>query len=93
MPPKGTWAPKSAVERLPLAVRKDRELSRPQYFQELIGCQVRDNWDSVKGEYEGKISAVLGKQYAINFNALEVYPYVEGTQGFVNTPLGKIFAG
>lgn len=54
---------------------------------------VRDNWESVKGEHEGKISAALRKQYAIDFNALEVYPYVEGTQGFANNPLGNIFAG
>ncbi|KAF7432832.1 hypothetical protein PC9H_004775 [Pleurotus ostreatus] len=51
------------------------------------------NWENVKGEYEGKISVALGKQYVIKFNALEVYPYTEETQGFSNSPSGNIFAG
>jgi hypothetical protein len=50
--PKYTFTPKPALEKLPLAVRKD----------------IRDNFEPKKEELETAISNLLGTPFKINFN-------------------------
>ncbi|KAJ7130699.1 hypothetical protein C8R46DRAFT_924784 [Mycena filopes] len=55
------WAPKPALAKLPLAVRKD----------------IRDNFDGKKEDFQARIKALLGVDMTININAAEVWAYAE----------------
>ncbi|KAJ7281441.1 hypothetical protein C8J57DRAFT_1056916 [Mycena rebaudengoi] len=55
------FAPKPAVAKLPLAVRKD----------------IRDNFDAKKEDLESRIKALVGVDFHININAAEVWAYAE----------------
>ncbi|KAJ7931671.1 hypothetical protein B0H13DRAFT_1593972 [Mycena leptocephala] len=55
------WAPKPAIAKLPLAVRKD----------------IRDNFDAKKEDFQARIKELLGVDFAININAAEVWAYAE----------------
>jgi len=63
MAPPKKWTPLPALEKLPLAVRKE----------------LRDGWEISRGDYETKISELLGKAYVINFNVNEIYPYASNS--------------
>jgi len=71
---KSKFTPKPPTEKLPLAVRKD----------------IRDNFESKVEDYNKEISDLLGKDFAVNFNANEVFPYKP--EGSTAQP-GKILAG
>ncbi|KAL0949187.1 hypothetical protein HGRIS_009265 [Hohenbuehelia grisea] len=75
MAPPKKWTPSPAVEKLPLAVRKE----------------LRDDWESVKGDHEAKISELLGKPYVLAFNANEVYPYADSSSS--KEYPGRVFVG
>lgn len=59
MPKPQPFTPKPALEKLPLAVRKD----------------LRDNFEAEKEDWETQISDLLGAPFKINFNANEVWAY------------------
>ncbi|KDR80203.1 hypothetical protein GALMADRAFT_62602 [Galerina marginata CBS 339.88] len=61
MPKQPPFTPKPAVEKLPLAVRKD----------------IRDNWDSKKEDFETQIADALGFPVTINVNVNEVWAYAD----------------
>jgi len=53
------FVPKPAIEKLPLAVRKD----------------IRDNYESEREDFETQIAELLGTPFKININAGEVWAY------------------
>jgi len=59
MPKPAPFVPKPAIEKLPLAVRKD----------------IRDNYESEKADLEATITELLGTPFHINFNANELWAY------------------
>ncbi|KAF8069114.1 hypothetical protein FPV67DRAFT_1415204 [Lyophyllum atratum] len=59
MPKVAPFVPKPAIEKLPLAVRKD----------------IRDNYESEKADFEATITELLGTPFHININAGEVWAY------------------
>ncbi|KAF7356514.1 hypothetical protein MVEN_00984900 [Mycena venus] len=61
MPKPVPFAPKPAIAKLPLAVRKD----------------IRDNFDSKKEDFQARIKEILGVDFTININAAEVWAYAE----------------
>ncbi|KAG6815549.1 hypothetical protein H0H87_000632 [Tephrocybe sp. NHM501043] len=63
MPKAAPFAPKPAIEKLPLAVRKDNTYT------------IRDNYESEKDELEATISELLGTTFHININVNEVWAY------------------
>ncbi|KAJ3513001.1 hypothetical protein NLJ89_g3186 [Agrocybe chaxingu] len=60
---KKTFAPKPALEKLPLAVRKD----------------LRDNFESKKEEFESQINEILGVAVKINIEPNAVWAYAEAS--------------
>ncbi|KAJ7622756.1 hypothetical protein DFH06DRAFT_1105004 [Mycena polygramma] len=61
MPKPVPFAPKPAVAKLPLAVRKD----------------IRDNFDSKKEDFQARIKELTGCDFTININAAEVWAYAD----------------
>ncbi|KAJ7838024.1 hypothetical protein B0H14DRAFT_2361997 [Mycena olivaceomarginata] len=61
MPKPVPFAPKPAMAKLPLAVRKD----------------IRDNFDAKKEDFQGRIKELVGADFTININAAEVWAYAE----------------
>ncbi|CAK5283144.1 unnamed protein product [Mycena citricolor] len=61
MPKTPAWSPKPAIEKLPLAVRKD----------------IRDNFDSKKEALQERIKTALGSEYTISVKPGEVWAYAE----------------
>ncbi|KAJ7255509.1 hypothetical protein B0H12DRAFT_535567 [Mycena haematopus] len=59
MPKVVPFAPKPAIAKLPLAVRKD----------------IRDNFDAKKEDFQARIKELLGVDFNININAAEVWAY------------------
>ncbi|KAG6915223.1 hypothetical protein DXG01_012642 [Tephrocybe rancida] len=59
MPKAAPFVPKPAIEKLPLAVRKD----------------IRDNYEAEKEDFETAISELLGSPFHVNINAGEVWAY------------------
>ncbi|KAF8216607.1 hypothetical protein K438DRAFT_1703635 [Mycena galopus ATCC 62051] len=59
MPKTAAFAPKPAVAKLPLAVRKD----------------IRDNFDVKKEDFQARIKELTGADFTININAAEVWAY------------------
>ncbi|KAJ7696572.1 hypothetical protein B0H17DRAFT_1198083 [Mycena rosella] len=55
------FAPKPAIAKLPLAVRKD----------------IRDNFDAKKEDFQARIKELVGTDFTININAAEVWAYAE----------------
>ncbi|KAH9478624.1 hypothetical protein JR316_0009081 [Psilocybe cubensis] len=76
MPRKPAFTPKPPVEKLPLAVRKD----------------LRDNYESKKGDYETEIADVLGFPIAINIDVNAVWAYAE-TLSLSSEQAGRTFTG
>ncbi|KAJ7130620.1 hypothetical protein C8R44DRAFT_66680 [Mycena epipterygia] len=61
MPKPVVFAPKPAVAKLPLAVRKD----------------IRDNFDAKMDDFKARIKECTGTDFTINFNAAEIWAYAE----------------
>ncbi|KAJ6468379.1 hypothetical protein C8R45DRAFT_1018511 [Mycena sanguinolenta] len=57
------FAPKPALEKVPLAVRKD----------------IRDKYEEKQADLESQISKLLGTNFTLAINANEVVPYVKDT--------------
>jgi len=55
------FAPKPAIAKLPLAVRKD----------------IRDNFDAKQEDFQARIKELVGTDFTININAAEVWAYAE----------------
>jgi len=55
------FAPKPALAKLPLAVRKD----------------IRDNFDAKKEDFQTRIKELVGTDFTININAAEVWAYAD----------------
>lgn len=60
------------TEKLPLALRKD----------------VRDNWEAHKGEWEKKISDLLGEAWTIDINPNQIHAYA--TDGYAKDATGSM---
>ncbi|KAF5367951.1 hypothetical protein D9758_004511 [Tetrapyrgos nigripes] len=59
MPKPAPFTPKPAIEKLPLAVRKD----------------IRDNFESEKEDLQKQVNDLLGNECKFNFNANEIWAY------------------
>ncbi|CAK5268647.1 unnamed protein product [Mycena citricolor] len=59
--PKQTFSPKPAIEKLPLAVRKD----------------IRDKFDGNKADFEEQLSKLLGVTFTLAYNPNELAAYVK----------------
>ncbi|KAF7309894.1 hypothetical protein MIND_00361700 [Mycena indigotica] len=76
MPKPVVFAPKPAIAKLPLAVRKD----------------IRDNFDANMDDFKARIKAKLGVDYTININAAEVWAYAsEGDTSAGTCFKGRVF--
>jgi hypothetical protein len=63
------------AEKLPLVVRKN----------------IRDDWDSKKGDFESRLSEVLGETWTIDIDPLQIWPYGE-ENGYAKTSTGSMIA-
>ncbi|THU90582.1 hypothetical protein K435DRAFT_781165 [Dendrothele bispora CBS 962.96] len=63
MPKPAPFTPKPAIEKLPLAVRKD----------------VRDNFENEKEDLEKQVNDLLGNEYKFKFNPNEIWAYNESS--------------
>ncbi|KAJ3523070.1 hypothetical protein NMY22_g11611 [Coprinellus aureogranulatus] len=70
MPKKVPFAPLPAIEKLPLAVRKD----------------IRDNYESKREDLESQATEIIGTKFTINFNPNQVMAYAtdsSSTAGYI----------
>ncbi|KAG6816497.1 hypothetical protein H0H87_005579 [Tephrocybe sp. NHM501043] len=78
MPKAVPFVPKPAIEKLPLAVRKDRRrpfVHRLQTKFANVLITVRDKYESELEDFESTISEILGLPFHLKINANEVWAY------------------
>ncbi|KAF4981466.1 hypothetical protein FZEAL_2709 [Fusarium zealandicum] len=63
------------ADKLPLAVRKN----------------IRDSWENVKGDWEKKLSDLLGQSWTVDVDPKALYPYAE-ENSWASTSLGDTIA-
>lgn len=75
MPKAPAFVPKPALEKLPLAVRKDSAFISLFILPNAQSNLVRDNYEGDKEDFETTISEKLGVPFKININPNEVWAY------------------
>ncbi|KAJ6619864.1 hypothetical protein B0H10DRAFT_1126131 [Mycena sp. CBHHK59/15] len=83
------FAPKPAIAKLPLAVRKDSKFTFMRVLRDANVALVRDNFDSKKEDFLKRIKELTGTDFNININAAEVWAYAEEN----NSGAGTCFSG
>ncbi|KAJ3523069.1 hypothetical protein NMY22_g11610 [Coprinellus aureogranulatus] len=81
------FAPLPAIEKLPLAVRKDSEKRVPPSSIGVdLASAVRDNYESKKEDLESQATEIIGTKFTINFNPNQVMAYAtdsSSTAGYI----------